>query len=57
MTGSRDINRQFCLGAGVQEAAQLGRRWHPCVGGRGGACSDSQGADLGEGWQVEDEAG
>lgn len=37
MTGSRDISGQSCLGAGVQEEAQLGRRWHPCVGGRGGA--------------------
>lgn len=48
MTGSRGINRQSCPGTGVQEEAQLGRRWHPSVGGRGGACSDSWGADLGE---------
>lgn len=34
MAGSRDISGRSCLGAGVQEEAQLGRRWHPCVGGR-----------------------
>lgn len=52
MAGSKGINGRYCLGAGVQEEAQLGRRWHPCVGGRGGACSDSWGADLGGDWQV-----
>lgn len=58
--GSRDISGRSCLGAlgaGVQEEAQLRRRWHPCVGGREGTCCDSWGADLGEDWQVEDEAG